>query len=43
MFLGGLIFLQIGCQEKPIKNSINFKVPEKKQLKKVEPKKEKGV
>ena len=43
MFLGGLMFVQIGCQEKPIKNAIKFKVPEKKQLKKIEHKEEKGV
>jgi len=43
MFLFSLIFVQIGCKEKPIKNTIKFKVPENKQLKKVEPKEEKGI
>ena len=34
IFLGVLMFAQIGCQEKPKKNSVKVKVPEKKQLKK---------
>lgn len=38
LLLGVIIFVQIGCQTKPKKEPIKFKVPEKKQLKKVTPK-----
>ena len=38
-----MIIVHIGCQEKPKKNTTKVKVPEKKQLKKVEPKEEKRI
>ena len=43
ILLGVLIIVNIGCQEKPKKNTTKVKVPEKKQLKKVEPKEEKRI
>ena len=36
LFFGVLLFVQIGCEVKPKKNHTKIKVPEKKQLKKVE-------
>lgn len=41
--MGVLIFVQIGCQEKPKKNPVKIKVPEKKQLKKGVPKEDTGI
>lgn len=38
-----MIIVNIGCQEKPKKNTTKVKVPEKKQLKKVETKEEKRI
>lgn len=38
-----MIIVHIGCQEKPKKNATKVKVPEKKQLKKVEPREEKRI
>ena len=38
LLLGVIIFVQMGCVTKPKKEPIKFKVPEKKQLKKVTPK-----
>jgi cyclophilin family peptidyl-prolyl cis-trans isomerase len=43
IFLSVLIFVQIGCQEKPKKNPVKIKVPEKKQLKKGVPKEYTGI
>lgn len=40
IFLGLIILAQIGCREKPKKNTIKSKFPEKKQIKKLKPKEE---